>query len=214
MTLAATFLGGATSRLLPASVPFRFFGAASIMHVLMWIVLLTGDGDGTRFRGGLGSTLAAVHLLTLGVLTTTAIGASVQLLPVATKRALSAVWPIKLVFWLTVPGLVLLVVGMQAMNVALASVGAAVTAAGLLLFAVLLADNLRRTGSLAMVGVYGWMALAALIGLIALGLLLVFDYELGRLHDHMAVALAHMILGGFGFMGMLEIGRASCRERV
>ena len=44
------------------------------------------------FRGGLGATLASVHLLTLGILATTAIGASVQLLPVATRRTLRAVW--------------------------------------------------------------------------------------------------------------------------
>jgi hypothetical protein len=36
VTLAATFLGGAQSRLLPASIPFRFFAAAAAFHVLMW----------------------------------------------------------------------------------------------------------------------------------------------------------------------------------
>ena len=80
MTLAATFLAGAKGRLLPASIPFRFFATAAIFHVLMWLVLLTDAGQATNFRGGPGPALAAVHLLTLGVLTTTAIGASVQLL--------------------------------------------------------------------------------------------------------------------------------------
>ena len=50
--------------------------------------------------------------MTLGVLTVTAIGASVQLLPVATRRTLHTVWPIKLVFWLTVPGMIALMGGM------------------------------------------------------------------------------------------------------
>ncbi|NJO32394.1 MAG: hypothetical protein HC869_03965 [Rhodospirillales bacterium] len=40
MTLAATFLAGAKSRLLPASIPFRFFAAAAAFHVAMWVVLL------------------------------------------------------------------------------------------------------------------------------------------------------------------------------
>ncbi len=44
MTLAATFLGGAKSRLLPPSVPFRFFAAAAIFHVLLWLVLLRAAG--------------------------------------------------------------------------------------------------------------------------------------------------------------------------
>ena len=79
MSIAATFLGGAKSRLLPPSIPFRFFAAAAAFHVLMWLGLFIGAGEAASFRGGLGATLASVHLLTLGVLTTTAIGASVQL---------------------------------------------------------------------------------------------------------------------------------------
>jgi hypothetical protein len=77
---------------------------------------------------------------------------------------------------------------------------------GLLLFAGLLADNLRRGGSLQVVAAYGWAAFAALIALVVLGLALSIDFETGFLDDHAAVALAHMILGGFGFMGMLALG--------
>ena len=79
MSIAATFLGGAKSRLLPPSIPFRFFAAAAAFHVLMWLGLFIGAEEAASFRGGLGVALASVHLLTLGVLTTTAIGASVQL---------------------------------------------------------------------------------------------------------------------------------------
>jgi hypothetical protein len=98
MTLAASFLGGAKSRLLPPSIPFRFFAAAAMFHVLMWLAMLIGADAAVSFRGGPGPPLAGVHLLTLGVLTSTAIGASAQLLPVATRRPLAARWPIKLVF--------------------------------------------------------------------------------------------------------------------
>jgi hypothetical protein len=206
MSLAATFLAGAKSRLLPASIPFRFFAAAAVFHVLMWAMLLAAGTHVPSFRGGLGAPLAALHLLTLGVLTTTAIGASVQLLPVATRRALVAIWPIKVVFWLTVPGIALMAYGMLAADTAVLGVAAAVTSAGLSMFAVLLGDNLRRAGSLPVVAAYGWAALAALVLLAALGLALVLDYELGVLSDHEAVALAHMILGGFGFMGLLALG--------
>lgn len=206
MTLAATFLGGAKSRLLPAFVPFRFFIAAALFHIALWTVLLLAGGDATSFRGGLGPTLAAVHLLTLGVLTTTAVGAAVQLLPVATRRALAAVWPIKLVFWLLVPGLIVLVAGMYAYNAPVMIVGAVAASLGLLIFAGLFARNLRGGGSLAVVVAYGWAAFIALIGLVVLGLALSFDFEMGFLSDHAAVALAHMILGGLGFMGMLALG--------
>jgi hypothetical protein len=206
MTLAATFLGGAKSRLLPASVPFLFFGAAAIFHALMWLVMLVEAEEVARFRGGLGPALAAVHLLTLGVLTTTAIGASVQLLPVATRRAMSAVWPIKLVFWLAIPGILLLVAGMCARDTLIVIVGATAATVGLLLFAALFADNLRRASGIPVVGAYGWSALVAFVALVVLGLMLALNYDIGQLHDHAAVALAHLILGGFGFMGMLVLG--------
>jgi hypothetical protein len=206
MTLAATFLGGAKSRLLPPSVPFRFFAAAAIFHVMLWLVLFLAASDAPSFSGGLGPVLAAIHLLTLGVLTTTALGAAAQLLPVATRRALAAVWLVKLVFWLTVPGMMVLIAGMFAGQTHALLAGAAATATGLVLFAWLLADNLRRAGSLAVAAAYGWAALASLIGLAGLGVALAFDYQFGILHDHAAVALAHVVLGGFGFMGLLVLG--------
>lgn len=206
MTLAATFLGGAKSRLLPPSVPFRFFAAAAVFHVLLWLVLLFAAGDATSFAGGLGPVLGAVHLLTLGVLTTTAIGAAAQILAVATRRALAAVWLLKLVFWLTVPGMMVLIAGMYAVQKHALLTGAGATTAGLVLFAVLMADNLRRAGSLPVVAAYGWGALASLIGLASLGIALAFNYQFGILRNHAAVALAHMVLGGFGFMGMLVLG--------
>jgi hypothetical protein len=206
MTLAASFLGGAASRLLPASVPFRFFGSATAFHALMWPVLFFGADQATGFRGGFGPVLAGVHLLTLGVLTTTAIGASAQLLPVATRRALAAVWPVKVVFWLTVPGMSVLFLGMFRSDLVVTISAGIVTAVGLLLFAGLLADNLRRAGSLPVVAAYGWAALLCLLLLVIFGLLLAVDYEFGFLPDHNAIAVAHLILGGFGFMGLLALG--------
>ncbi|MCC6888350.1 MAG: hypothetical protein IT536_07450 [Hyphomicrobiales bacterium] len=206
MTLAATFLGGAKSRLLPASVPFRYFGTAVVCHLLIWLLALVHPEDVVRFRGGLGPGLAAVHLLTFGVLTITAIGASAQLLPVATRRALPAVWPITLVFWIVVPALAAMLAGMYLQHIPIMIGGAVAAVLGLLLFAAILADNLRRAGSLGVVGVYGWAALLALLALIAFGVLLALDYHSARLPNHAAAALAHLILGGFGFMGMLVFG--------
>jgi hypothetical protein len=206
MTLAATFLGGAKSRLLPPSIPLGFFASAAVFHVLLWVALFFGAGQATNFAGGLGPVLSAAHILTLGVLTTTAIGASVQLLPVATRHALAAVWPIKLVFWLTVPGIAALLVGMYWAMIALLIPAAMMTSLGLLLYAGLLADNLRRAGSMAVVAAYGWAALGALVLLIVLGLALSLNYRTGFFSNHAGIALAHMILGGFGFMGLLALG--------
>ena len=206
MTIAANFLGGAKSRLLPRSIPFRFFAAAATFHVMMWLGLFVAADEATDLRGGLGPTLASVHMLNLGVLTATAIGASVQLLPVATRRTMHAVWPIKLIFWLVVPGLIALIFGMQTAQTSILVPASAITAVGLLLFVGLIANNLYRAGDFPVAGAYGWAALVMLMLVIALGVVLAFDEGVGFLPDHGAVALAHMILGGFGFMGLLALG--------
>lgn len=205
MTMAA-FLGGAKSRLLPMSVPFRFFMAAALFHVLAWAAMLSGSDHIASYRGGLGPVLAAVHLLTLGVLTTVAAGASVQLLPVATRRPFASIWPIRLLFWTLIPGLLLLAGGMYAPQGAALLAGSSLVTAALTLLAILLGDNLRRSGSLPVISAYGWAALLSLLGLAALGVALIADYERIVLPDHGQAALAHMILAGFGFMGLLAIG--------
>ena len=206
MSVGATFLGGAKSRLLPPSIPFRFFSAAAIFHIFMWLGLLVGADEAVNFHGGLGPALSAIHLLALGVLVTTAIGASVQLLPVATRRTLRAVWPVKLVFWVTIPGMIALIAGMYTAQMSVLVPAAVIVAVGLLLFGVLLADNLRRASSLPIVGAYGLASLAALVLVVLLGVTLAINEDIGILPDHGAVALAHLVLGGFGFMGLLAFG--------
>lgn len=206
MTSVTGVLAGAKGRLLPPSIPLRFFAAAALFHVALWVVLIRDADQVISFRGGVSPTLAALHLLVLGVLTTTAIGAAAQLLPVATQRALAAIWLVKLVFWLFVPGLVLLTVAMHRGHVPLLIAGAALSTAGLLLFAGLLGDNLRKAGSLPVVAAFGWAALTALLGVAALGLVLSADFAVGFLPNHFALAHVHMILGAFGFMGLLVLG--------
>lgn len=206
MTFAGSFLGTARSRLLPAAVPFRFFGVATLLHVALWVALIFAAADFTRFRGGVGPSLAAVHILTLGVLTVTAIGAAVQLLPVATARPLAAVWPIEVVFFLVVPGAAALIVGMSGGDVAWMIAGAVAATAGLLVFAGLLAVNLAGASSMPVVAAYGWAAFLSLIGVVTLGVALAIDDAIGFLSDHVGTALAHMVLGGFGFMGLLALG--------
>ena len=99
-----------------------------------------------------------------------------------------------------------LITGMYTSLTSVLILGSVITSAGLMLFAALLADNLRRAGSIAVVAAYGWTALTALVLLVGLGMALAIDYEIAALPDHRSAALAHMILGGFGFMGMLVLG--------
>lgn len=206
MTAAAAFLGGARSRLLPASVPFRFFATAAVFHIALWIFLLVGADDAVQFDGGLGPALAGLHMLTLGVLAGTAMGAALQLLPVATRQALRAVWPARLSFWLFASGTALLGYGMAAGTGPVLAMGGALAAAGIGFFAFLLTDNLRRAQGLPLVVAHGWLALLSLAALVVLGLLLIADFNTGILQNHATAARAHVILAGYGFMGMLVLG--------
>lgn len=200
------FMMGARSRLLPPSVPFRFFAVAALLQVPAWIVLAVFAADAPAFMGGLGHILTSLHMITLGVLLMTAMGASFQLLPVATKKPVRSVAACKLVFWLYLPGLVLLVHGMGHQDQIFLSLGAGLTVAGIALFAFLLADNLRRVSDMRVVTDHAWIALTALVLLAVLGSVLVADFAFGFLPDHHGVALAHGVVAAYGFMGMLAMG--------
>jgi len=147
-----------------------------------------------------------VHLLVLGVLATTAAGSATQLLPVATRHALVAHWPIQLLFWLLVPGIVALTASMFVANVRFVAGAALLTGLALLLFAILLADNLRRASQLSTVAAFGWAAVAFLTATAILGPALSVDYVRTVINEHVSFARAHVVLAGYGFMGMLALG--------
>lgn len=200
------FLAGAASRLLPPSVPLRFFGAAIVFHALGWLALLAGSPALPRFAGGLGWTLAGLHLMTLGVLVMTAIGASLQLLPVATRQPLGSFrWP-ALLWWLYTPGVAVVALGMGLGAVAALAVGGAAVLAALVIYAVLLARNLRGARGMPVVLAHGWAALASLVLVLASAAALVLAYAgLPTLGRTAALAL-HVAFAAFGFMGMLALG--------
>ncbi|MEP7303595.1 MAG: hypothetical protein ABI699_18925 [Caldimonas sp.] len=209
MKLAAgSFLGGAKSRLLPASIPFRFFGAAVVFHLLAWIAAFAGAADWPSFAGGLGWPLAALHLVTLGVLAMTAIGASLQLLPVATRQPVRrGRWP-ALIWWLYAPGVAALALGMGTATPSLLVAGGIGIGAGLLLYAWLLAANLLGARGMPGIVVHGWAALAALLVVLVTGASLVATYlDLPLLGRSAALAL-HVAFAAYGFMGMLAMGLA------
>jgi len=194
------------SRLLPMSVPFRFFGAAVVFHLLAWAALLAGARDAAAFPGGLGWPFAALHLATLGVLAMTVVGATLQLLPVATRQPVHSIAAAKIVWWLLAPGVALFTAGAAAYAPRAMAPGSALAVAALALYAWLLARNLYGARGMRVVVVHGWVALAALAGLAATGLALVARYEHGLALDHAAFRAAHLVLATYGFMGLLAFG--------
>ncbi|MBR9971943.1 hypothetical protein KEC16_09470 [Magnetospirillum sp. J10] len=206
---AGAFMMGAKDRLLPPSVPFRFFAAAILYHVAGWAVLLWAAADIPGHQGGLGPVVAGLHLITLGVLAMTAMGAAYQMLPVATRRQLGPAWACVLSWWLFVPGVAVLSLGLAGGQEWALQGGAALTMAGLLIFAILVGRNLLQVSDLPAVSWALWIALAALLGLMALALALVLDVSLGFLSDRPAVIATHAVIAGYGFMGMLVFGFSS-----
>lgn len=200
------FLAGAASRLLPVSIPFRFFGAAISCHLLGWLALLAGARQFPRFVGGPGWNLAALHLMTLGVLVMTAIGASLQLLPVATRQPVwSARWP-ALVWWHYAPGVVLLTLGMASAAPWVTGVGASAVLVALLVYALLLASNLRGARGMPAVVAHGWAALACLLLLLASAVSLVLAYLGLPVLDRSSALALHLAFAAYGFMGLLSLG--------
>ncbi len=203
---APTFLAGARSRLLPPSLPFRFFLAATGFHVAAWGLLAVFPEALPGFSGGLGPGLAALHLFTLGVLTMTAMGAAIQLLPIATMTPLSAHWPVKAIFVAMVGGVPLLAWGMASGRAALTVAGAVPTVAAVVGFAGLLALNLARTPKPSLPTRFATAAVVALIATAVLGGLVAVDFEIGVLDDHGRVAALHFVVAVFGFFGLLVMG--------
>lgn len=206
--LGGTFLSGAKSRLLPASVPFRFFGAAIAFHVLAWAALLGSAGGWPGWRHGPGWPLAALHLATLGTLLCSAIGASLQLLPVATRQPVRSHRLAGALWWFYVPGVALLALGMGLVEPHWMAAGAAVVIAALAVWAVLLALNLAGARGMPGVVLHGWGALAALVALAVSAAALVSTWAGHAWLDHQAARALHLASATFGVMGLLAFGLA------
>lgn len=204
--MGGSFLAGAAGRLLPASVPFRYFGAATLFHLAAWVLLFATADDWPAWRGGLGWPLAALHLVTLGTLLASAIGASLQLLPVATRQPVR--WPRlpALLWWIYVPGVAVLVVGMGTARVGWLALGATLVIGALLPFAALLGLNLRAARGMAGVVLHGWGAQGALALLLASAAALVMVWAGHPLLGREAARGLHLVAGVFGFMGLLAFG--------
>jgi hypothetical protein len=199
-------LADAGSRLLPASIPFRYFGAAVVFHIAAWIALVAGADGMPRFAGGLGWPLAALHLVTLGVLVMTAIGASLQLLPVATRRSVGAArWPAA-IWWVYTPGVAAAAMGMGTGIVALLAAGGAAIVFALAIYAMLLVRNLIGAKGMPVVVAHGWGALASLVVVLATAASLAGVYVGVPGFTRGTAVDLHVVFAVYGFMGMLVLG--------
>ena len=200
------FPPGARSRLLPMSVPFRHFGAAVVFPIPAWLLAFYFPAEIAAFAGGLGPAFAALHLVTLGTLAMAAMGASLQLLPVATRQPVRSPGAAKLAWWLFSAGIVAFASGAALYLPRLMGPGAALVVAGLTLYGALLGKNLWGARGMPVVVSHGWAALGCLAALAFTGLALVLRYEHGLALDYPAFRSAHLVLAAYGFMGLLALG--------
>lgn len=206
--LAAGFLAGATSRLLPASIPLRYFGAAAVFHLAAWIALGAGAAGAPRFVGGLGWPLAALHFVTLGVLAMTAIGASLQLMPVATRQPVYSTRLPAAIWWVYTAGVGVTAVGMGIGAPLWLGAGAVAVVAGLIGYGVLTARNLAGARGMAGIVTHGWIALASLAVVVVSAVSLAFTYLGWPLFTRETALALHVPFTAYGFMGMLALGLA------
>ncbi len=201
-----TILMGAQLRLLPPSLPFRFFLAALIFQFFFWVSVGFSYQDVAGFEGGPGRVLSAIHVLTLGVFAMTIMGAASQLTPVATGLAHRFLWPTQVAWWLFLPGILMFFTGLNIAEQWTMHLGGALAGVALLIFGFSLADLLRRAKVLKIPVRFAWLSMASLLVLVLLALALLEDFVHGFLPDHQAIAVSHLILAVFGFMGLLLMG--------
>ena len=199
-------LAGAQGRLLPASIPFSFFAAAVVFHLGGWACLVLAADEIPTFLGGLGLPLAALHLITLGVLTMTAFGAAFQLLPVATRQAMPAPVLMRLVFLLLAAGALALTHGMASIDPLFLAIGGSAAVAAMVLGAGLLGINLLQNAGMPVVLTFARLATVCLLAVAIIGGLLALSHAGVAVAETRTLAGIHLIVGGFGFMGLLTMG--------
>jgi hypothetical protein len=199
-------VAGAGQRLIPETIPLRFFGTAAVAHVGLWLAVFALADRLPEFTGGLSPELAVAHTLTLGVLVMTAMGASLQMLPVGLGRSAPSSAACNAVYGLFVTALALLLVGFAWIADRLIVAGALLASVAVTVYGITVARIIFRSTEMRVVVLHVWVALASLALLVGLAVAMALDYRGGFLADHMRTAVVHAVLGGYGFMGMLALG--------
>jgi hypothetical protein len=136
----------------------------------------------------------------------TAIGASLQLLPVATRQPVVMGHGPAAIWWLYTPGVAAIALGMGTATTWLLAAGAVAVIVALTVYAALLADNLAGAKGMPVVIAHGWLAVGSLVVVLASAVSLAGAYVgWAGLARPTALAL-HITFAAYGFMGMLALG--------
>ena len=173
----------------PLDLPLRFLAVAVVSFALMALVypwhvpLLLGSFYDPHLT-------AFVHVNTLGVIGSTMIGASYQLLPVVLGVPLRSVRVARLSWWLLVPGMALFIGGLALRVTTLTALGGTLAFGAITLYLYVVVGTLARERH---PGLVSWHVAAAAVGLgwaVIAGLALALSKRFGFLEDLTLPAMA------------------------
>lgn len=197
---------GAEQRLLPEWIPLSFFAFALICQPLGWLLAFLQADQMSDFAGGFGPVLASLHMFTIGVIMTTALGASLQMLPVASATTMSK--PNRVVFVLIAHllGTTIILGGFSHYLARVTTMGLSGLVFASVLYVFLLFKILWHAQGLEQVRRHAFFAALSLLVVISLATMIILDWA-----DFITLPLqnARSLHGGFalfGFMGFLVLG--------
>lgn len=210
-------LAGAERRLVAAPVPLLAVAAIGVALTAGWLLLALWPDAALTVTTGPGPGLAALHLLTLGVLVLTVVLVVPQILPVVTMVTAPPLPLLLPVYVAVVGGTVALATGFASGQTLWIAAGALCAAGGIGLFTLIWANLLwkARHSGMGDLLLANTLALACLLLIATLGAVLSADYHwaflgglLGSISgvDHTALAWTHAILAVHGVMGLLVMG--------
>jgi hypothetical protein len=187
-------------------LPFRYF-AASLVFLALFSLLLPFNGD--LFLGAFRTPglLALVHILTLGWITTTILGAAFQLVPVALQVGLYSERLPNVLLPIYLAGLVTLLIGLWQFQTAWIIAGASLLLLVGLGYLVLMAGTLARVRHWDVVAAHVAASVCFAVLIPVLGLLLAINSHTGLLGlAYMASLKTHLLLALFGYVSLLILG--------
>ncbi|MDV7339561.1 hypothetical protein RYZ26_08155 [Terasakiella sp. A23] len=194
---------GAEQRLLPEWLPLSFFGFALLCLPLGWLIGFIQADVLADFSGGFGPVLAMIHMFTIGVLMTTVLGASLQMLPVATATVMSNPQLVISILVLHILGTYVLLGGFAHYFADIATMGSALIVTSSLIYVYVLVKILFNTQDMDHIRRYGSMGAFALLIVVTLGFSMILQwadvFDLPPLNP----ACLHAGWAVFGFMGFL-----------
>jgi hypothetical protein len=193
-------------RLLSERIPVQFFGLALLAHLVFWLGLgLRGEEVLTYYTGNW-AVLSVLHVLTVGVFLTVALGASLQMLPVALTMNAPKSFPCDLVFVCLASGGGLLIMGFEYVAVPYLQYGAFGLSLAVVIYVWMVVPMLRHAVAHGHARAFLAVAMLCLLGLVGAGSMIALNYASGFLDEPLAMTRSHAVLGSLGVMGFLVFG--------